>query len=252
MIASLKLNSARIFSEFVNIAKFTDNNNFRILTYHSIGDNVPLDIRGLYNLNKNSFYNQIKYLHDNNYVVSPLSDFHNFSITFDDGFLNNLKIAMPILDKFDFPFTVFVTPYFIENNLNNLYLNREQLKELSLNKNVTIGAHGYNHKHLGLMNKSEVFKEVRDSKKWIEDLISKEVKHFSYPFGSYNQDSIKTLKDNLFSSACTVNFGSNNFESNLFELKRTDILSTDNLRDFKLKINGAWDWIEFRTKRHKL
>ena len=241
------VNAGRVISEFSNIFPIKKNN-FRILTYHSIGDHVPLDKMGIYNLTKNKFYTQMKYLHDNNIKISPLSEFSNLSITFDDGFLNNYLTAFPILNNFNFPFTIFITPKFIDNYL---YLNRSQLKELSTFPNVTIGAHGFTHRHLGHLNYKETYEELINSKKWIENLIGKEVNHFSYPFGSYNNDTMTLLRENNYLSSCTVNFGTNYDKCNLYELKRTDIFSFDTLRDFKLKINGAWDWIEFRTKRHK-
>ena len=61
------VNAGRVISEFSNIFPIKKNN-FRILTYHSIGDHVPLDKMGIYNLTKNKFYTQMKYLHDNNIV----------------------------------------------------------------------------------------------------------------------------------------------------------------------------------------
>jgi peptidoglycan/xylan/chitin deacetylase (PgdA/CDA1 family) len=245
------INGARIISEVINLIP-KKNENFRILTYHSIGDNVPLDKNGIYNLDKNKFYDQMKYLYDYKIPVSPLYDNKNLSITFDDGFLNNLTTALPILDKFNFPFTIFITPSFINNNINNLYLNKEQLKEISNNKNVSIGAHGFTHRHLGNLNFDQAVDEISNSKKWLEDLIGKEISLFSYPFGNYKIETIKILKDNSFLSACTVNFGTNYNSHDKFELNRTDIFSFDNIRDFKLKINGSWDWIKFRTKRHKV
>ena len=49
-------------------------NIFRILTYHSIGDDVPEDVNGLYNLSEDKFYKQMKYLYDNNYNVCSLDN----------------------------------------------------------------------------------------------------------------------------------------------------------------------------------
>ena len=246
------INAGRLLSEGFNLMPNSTEDRFRILTYHSIGDNVPLDNKGIYNLKENKFYDQMSFLKDSRNKISHLGDFNNLSITFDDGFLNNLSVALPILDKFGFPFTVFITPDFIENNCNNLYLNRSQLLELASYKNVTIGAHGFSHKHLGLLNRDSAIREISDSKKWLEDIISKEVIHFSYPFGSYSDETVSLLKKYLYQTACTVNFGSNFNGCCLFELNRTDIFSFDTLRDFKLKISGAWDWLEFRTKRHKI
>jgi peptidoglycan/xylan/chitin deacetylase (PgdA/CDA1 family) len=252
MINYGRINTGRLISEGFNLFSNSSKDKFRILTYHSIGDDVPKDYKGIYNLKKNKFYDQMSYLKDTDFEIGHLGDFNSISITFDDGFLNNLSVALPILENFNFPFTVFITPGFVENSYNNLYLNKSQLLELASYKNVTIGAHGFSHKPLGLLNTESALEEISDSKKWLEDLISKEVIHFSFPHGNYSDETLTLVKNCLFESACTVNFGSNANGCSLFELKRTDIFSFDTLRDFKLKINGAWDWLEIRTKRHKV
>ncbi len=46
-------------------------------------------------------------------------DDFSFAISFDDGFYNNYKIAIPILKKFKFPAVFYVTYNFIDSNLSS-------------------------------------------------------------------------------------------------------------------------------------
>ena len=250
----IKLYLGRIISSFYRLFKINNKDVFRILTYHSIGDDVPKDVKGLYNLSEDKFYKQMKYLYDNNYKISTLDNIQKNSIciTFDDGFLNNFTKALPILEKFDFDFTVFVSPDLIINNHNNLYMNTNDLINLSNHSNVTIGGHSYNHKRLGNMSTNEAEMEIKSCKHWLERLLKKEIIHFSFPFGNYNNESIELLKKHNFYTSSTVEFGSNEFDSNFYELKRTDIFSYDSLNDFISKIEGDWDWLYITTSRHKI
>jgi peptidoglycan/xylan/chitin deacetylase (PgdA/CDA1 family) len=51
-------------------------------------------------------------LKENNSTIKD----NTFLVTFDDGFLNNLEIAAPILTKYSVPATFYVTTDFIDNN----------------------------------------------------------------------------------------------------------------------------------------
>jgi peptidoglycan/xylan/chitin deacetylase (PgdA/CDA1 family) len=58
----------------------------------------------------------------------------SFAITFDDGFENNLSVAMPILDDYNIPATIYVTSDFIENN-HMSWIDRIELAVQNLNAN---------------------------------------------------------------------------------------------------------------------
>ena len=84
--------------------------------YHSIGTSVPADIHQLYNLPPKTLTLQIEHLahlHQTDAVcVRDLNEgvetCSGAVITFDDGYLNNLTVAAPMLIKHGLPFTVFV------------------------------------------------------------------------------------------------------------------------------------------------
>ena len=117
------------------------------------------------------------------------------------------------------------------------------MHKLSLNKNIEIGAHGYNHISLSNTNLNETKNEILNSKKYIEDIVGRKVKYFSYPYGDFNSNCEGLMNELGFTAAFTSNIGNLSINSNKFFLNRTDILSYDDLTSFVQKIDGSWDWI---------
>ena len=54
--------------------------------------------------------------------------------------------------------------------------------------NITIGSHGFLHNNLGNITLENAKKEVIRSKKYLEQLISKEIEEIAFPDGSYNEE----------------------------------------------------------------
>lgn len=123
------------------------------------------------------------------------------AITLDDGFADNYEYALPVFEEYGVPFCIYVSPGGIIAGNNNVYLNRRQLKELSENRLCTIGAHTMSHSRLPKLSFEKQQEEIINSKLWLEDVISKPVEHFAYPFGEYNADTLKIMCDFEFHTA---------------------------------------------------
>ncbi|SVE21719.1 uncharacterized protein METZ01_LOCUS474573, partial [marine metagenome] len=89
--------------------------------------------------------------------------------------------------------------------------------------------------------------EVRDSKSYLEDLLGKEVSAFSYPHGKFNS----FIRDEVMKAGYFLGFTShydlNHLDQDRLTLNRNEIWNSDNLNNFKKKIDGHWDWLKYRN-----
>ena len=104
-----------------------------ILCYHGIVRSA-LPIPDYCFLDVKHFESQMHWLARNRFPVVPLSEAlpdllmgrltePTVALTFDDGYRNNLDVALPILQKFNFPATIFVATGFI-GSLKTIWPNR--------------------------------------------------------------------------------------------------------------------------------
>jgi peptidoglycan/xylan/chitin deacetylase (PgdA/CDA1 family) len=126
-----------------------------------------------------------------------LTDEKFVAVTFDDGYADNLQVALPILERFQVPFCVYVTKQFIEQG-HKCYTFLDQLQLLSLSHHplCSIGCHTCSHPHLASLSVQEQKEEIAVCRDWLQQLIGTEVWHLAYPYGSYNADTL-LLSDEL-------------------------------------------------------
>ena len=139
----------------------------------------------------------------------------------------------------------------IRAKTKELSLSWEEVKQLSNDALVTIGSHTVNHLPLNSLSKERSTYEITESKKIIEGHISKEVKHFCYPLGSYGAKEVEIIKGTTYSTATTIKMA-NLFPENFqhpFALPRIMVNSLTSDRILKLQINGLLPALRNRFKR---
>jgi peptidoglycan/xylan/chitin deacetylase (PgdA/CDA1 family) len=102
-------------------------------------------------------------------------------------------------------------------------LNWEEVKALSQDKSIDLGAHSRTHPILPHTDLATVSKEISGSKKDIEEKISRLIVGFSYPAGKFNQEIMRLVKESGFAYACGVDGKFNTRESELYSLSRINI-----------------------------
>ena len=216
--------------------------------YHSIGAD-GYDHRGIYSIEESLFRSQIQHLKEKNDTeVVSIIDWSKGSgtliITFDDGFSNVLTLAAPILTSLNLPFTVFVSPVFVQAD-DDRYLDIQGLVELSRIDNCTIGAHGYSHLPLTKCDDIKLKNELENSKAWLEDTLKTQVNVMSYPHGKVDNRVRDAAALAGYKVAASSKPGGNFPNTDPLRLKRTEIWSIDDVKIFDSKINGFWDWMKW-------
>src|SRR5215510_2180890 len=118
-----------------------------VLVYHTISSRVE-PLPGDIDISPERFERQLQWLSRWRNVVRLYQTLRMpprerlVAITFDDGFRDNLTVALPLLEKFNLPMTLFVTAGFIDKPG---YLSKAELRELARHPLITIGAHGLRH-----------------------------------------------------------------------------------------------------------
>lgn len=123
------------------------------------------------------------------------------AVTLDDGFLDNYTDALPIFEKYEIPFCVFVTPgYVLGTTLARKddhveMMSKSQIVELSRHPLCTIGSHTMSHPHLSMLEKAKQYDEIFVGKSILEEWIGKPVLHFASPYGDYNHETLEIVKN---------------------------------------------------------
>ncbi len=334
----------------------------KILCYHKILNSIN-DINSI-NVSPENFEEQLRYL-VNNFDVISLDNLEEeihkdgknaVAITFDDGCSDVLYNALPILERYNVPATLFITTgnigidkenwmddiircimepsiqqdvFVLEDefvsckwdsvtyeqklelyrSLNNIFrysgvnrrkkytdllhswsgrreefrsdrrvLNELEIKKLSKNRLISIGAHTVTHPSLKWMSLDEKKYEIKGSIQKLKEIINRDISLFAYPFGSKNDfdDAVKEiLKHQKIKYAFTTltgelnestdnhaiprsvvqNYSEEGFKKYICKLfnenSETEIKNNDNLKSFITyigKLEDDKEIIENKTK----
>jgi len=211
-----------------------------ILTYHRFAK----DCKSPLCMPIRTFELQMKYLKENGYhVITPkeLIAFLEYRqglpkksvlITMDDGYRSAYNIAYPILKKYGFTATLFIYTNFV--GVSSMAITWDQLKEMKAD-GFAIGSHTIFHSDLTKPQDGEtelefmdrIKKELFGSKKIIDQKLGQDTFILAYPFGHYDQRSIKVAMEAGYKMAVSVKRGGNPFFANPLSLRRDQILERD-------------------------
>lgn len=117
-------------------------------------------------------------------------------LTFDDGFADFHHRALPLLSRYCFTATVFVTTGWMADAGKHSagrgpgpMLSWSQLREAA-SAGIEIGAHSHQHPQLDQLGKDRLRTELTVSKSLLEDGLAMEVPGLAYPFG-YSSSAVR-------------------------------------------------------------
>ena len=173
-----------------------------VLQYHHVDTSTPAATT----TSPDAFRQHLNYIAESGLQVVPLADIiakpevpndTRVAITFDDAFNNLLNVAIPTLNAYGWPYTIFVATEFVGQSS---YLSWEQLRELE-KTGGSIGNHTHSHLHMVRKLEGEsknqwltrIEDELNRSQALLEANLQQPQKHFAYPYGEYNLDLLEIV-----------------------------------------------------------
>lgn len=155
------------------------------------------------------------------------------SVTFDDGYADNGRQALPWLIKNRIPCTYFVTAHNVLNQepfAHDLAMGRrlppntlEELRAMAA-AGVEIGCHTYTHADLGpVTDLQRLHYEIGQSKDDLQRAIGRTIRYFAFPFGlreNLNAAAFAVARDVGYAGVCSAYGGYNFPGDDAFHLQR--------------------------------
>ncbi len=241
-----------------------------ILQYHHVSESTPTST----SITPKQFEVHLQYLKDHKFTVMPLSELidgiknklalpdKSVAITFDDAYLDLQTQAKPLLDKFGFPYTIYVNPAIITRNdkkKSSHYLSWQQLKVMA-DDGVIIANHGYEHDSVvreekGLTKTQWLAKQgelLLKAEAIIKDKTGQSWRYFAYPYGEYDVEIEDWLKEHDF-VAFTQQSGAIGLATNLTSVPRFPAsMPYDKISSLRDKLNSLPLAISLKDEQAKI
>ncbi len=237
-------------------------NRLAVLTYHSIDDSGSV-----VSTHPEVLDRQMASLAELGYRGYPLDTVvkhrlstgrwpeHAIAITFDDGFENNLRVAQPILAKYDFAASIYLITGHVGGESDwerppaglgrRTTLDWPQVAELSA-AGWEIGAHTRSHRDLRKLDAPTVEREIIDSREDIQQHLGRSVTTFAYPYGC-SSPVAEAVVSREFSAACTTVLRRASHHDPVHTLPRVDMFYLGDIRRLRRLAMGRLDsYLAFR------
>ncbi len=225
-----------------------------ILMYHRIAASGS-EALAPYRVTPDAFEAQIRFLSEQGFKGVSVHDWSSHivfgsalprgavAITFDDGYVDFLEHAWPVLDRYGFSATVFLVADRIggsntwdsEHGETIPLLDWPRIRELQAS-GIEFGSHTASHAWLPSLSSREVVAELTRSRQHLEDGLGTAVDSLAYPWGAFNK------RVQFLAGACGYEVGVSTAPGTcearhaLLALPRLEIEGSDSLESFAAKL----------------
>ena len=231
----------------------------RILMYHMVREHIQGAKFNKLRVLPSAFEKQISWMKKQGFNFVTMQELQQnwgnhpaktVAITFDDGYLDNLPNAFPILEKYQAKATIYVvvdrherdwsTYKKAHHNTGELMreakLSDDQVQEMANSGLIEIGSHTMTHANLDKLDDQQCLAELIESKSALEQLIQQPVSSFAYPFGIYSSRDVKLAREAGYSNAVTTLEGIDHLNPDFMQLQRIKISGKDSLFAVKCRL----------------
>jgi peptidoglycan/xylan/chitin deacetylase (PgdA/CDA1 family) len=225
-----------------------------ILMYHEIAQAPETDSRLA--VSPAAFAAQLAYLRDAGFKTINVTELATVRadaghlpdrvvvLTFDDGYEDFHSRAMPLLDRYGFTATVFVTTGWVRDagplpsgRRPGHMLSWSQIAEAA-DAGIEVGAHSYQHRQLDQLSEKQLREELYTSKTQLEDKLGSPVTGLAYPFGYSNARVRQVAREAGHGYACAVGNMIMSPASDLLALPRLTVRRSMEIPAFRQAVHG--------------
>lgn len=229
-----------------------------ILMYHKIGLPKPGQRYRNLSVSPRRFAAQVKWLKKRGYQAVTFSQLKSGALpekpvvlTFDDGYADFYREALPVLAAAGFPAVVYVVAGLAgktnewsrgRNDVEEPLLTWEQMRELQ-GKGIEIGSHAMSHTELFKDDPDLLEREMGGSKRFIEEKLGRPVVSFAWPGGTGAGSAAQRafLARCGYSYACRADGGLETWPpEDPLALRRVAVKGKHNILAFAWNLGALW------------
>ncbi|MBW8484457.1 polysaccharide deacetylase family protein [Actinomadura parmotrematis] len=187
-----------------------------VLMYHSVHPRPPRATAAL-SVHPRAFADQMGLLRERGFTPVPFSALGDgpvpprpVVVTFDDGYADFHRHALPVLDDLGFTATVFATTGWLADagpdaagRPLDAMLSWGQVREAA-EHGVEFGAHSHSHPQLDQLGGAALRDELARSRGLLEDRLGRAVTTMAYPYGYSSARVRRAVRAAGYGSACAV------------------------------------------------
>ena len=225
-----------------------------ILMYHAIAQRGERPSRFV--ISAARFRRQLAWLRLRRHPVLTLDEYVEYrernqlpparsvAITFDDGYVDNADLGLPMLRRRDMPATFFlvtgalggVNGWDDGGPLRGRRLLSWKGVRAMHEAGMAVGAHTVSHPQLTELDPDAAEREMVDSRAQLERELGSPVRHFAYPHGKSSPELARRVRRAGFATACGVRPGSNGGAVPVHDLRRLEVPGTRSLPRFAIDL----------------
>jgi peptidoglycan/xylan/chitin deacetylase (PgdA/CDA1 family) len=228
---------------------------FVTLLYHVIDNNIDAPAV----VSEKAFSLHLEYLVKNNYTIISMEEALRISqgqiqapeqavlITFDDGYSDNVRLALPILRQYKAKATMFVNTAFIGQNnrwdrrvpYDIQHATWKELKEW-VSFRCEIGGHSHEHFNLIRLSDTELHQTLIINKQLLEKSLQSPINSFAYPYGQHNL-RVENAVRNYYSIAFSVAMGNWEVTTAYYRLNRILVLPYWSVEELSWQLHTTFE-----------
>jgi peptidoglycan/xylan/chitin deacetylase (PgdA/CDA1 family) len=223
-----------------------------VLAYHAVGDVDPSRDRNNLYTPVAAFRSQLDFLRRRRRVV-PLADVvagrvasggrPAVALTFDDAYTSVRDVALPLLQQYDFPATVFAPTMWLgrpngwdePSDIPLDVLDPAGLRELATN-GVDVQSHGHAHIDMRTASPDEVRADLVTSRDVLAEIIGGVPTQLAWPFRTGSPEAQRVAADVGFEVAFSIDLP----HEGAYAWGRVQVTPRDGQRLFALKTTGRY------------